>query len=110
MPLIRNPPFDLGGHRARRRQVRAGIRLAHPDAETQFARSDARYDPAFLIIGALGKYERTALPICDPVRNHRGTGGQQLFGHDIALQRIARVAAVFLGKGHADPTALCELS
>ena len=99
---------DLLGPRADGGQVRARVRLAHPDGEGQLAARDPRQEALALLLGAEAEQQRAALAVGHPVRAHRRARGQGLLEHHVALQRGALVAAVLLGPRHADPAALAH--
>lgn len=49
-----------------------------------------------------------ALPVADPVRHYRRSGGEQLLHHDEPMQRWSLMTAVAARPGHPKPTAIPE--
>ena len=88
------------------REVRARIRLAHPDPKGQFAFGDPGQDRVFLFRCAKFDDRWAALTISDPVRTNRRAKGQRFFDHHIPFVSAAFVATVFLGPGHAKVSGL----
>ena len=78
--------LDLLGLCARRREVGARIRLRHADAEKAFAPRHLRQDQLPLFFGAEAQQQRPGLPVADPVRADRRTGGQHFLKHHIAVE------------------------
>ena len=109
VPVSAHPPSTCSRLRAHAREVRARVRLAHPDAEVDLARGDPRQVAAALLLGAEAHQGRADLAVGHPVRGHRRARGQQLLGDDVALQRRGAVAAVLDGDGHAQPAAATQL-
>src|SRR5262249_27706346 len=95
--------LDLHGLGADRGEVGAGIGLAHADAEEALALADSGEEAPALRLCPEAQEQRPALPVGGPVRRDRGTGDEQLLGHDVALEEAALAAAVALGPRHADP-------
>jgi hypothetical protein len=99
VPVIRHPS-PYGG------QIRAGVRLAHADCEKLLGAGDRGQVALPLILGAVLQDRRRHLAVGDPVGRHRGAVGEEFLGDDEALHGRAPLAAVLLGKGHADPAAV----
>ena len=91
--------------RPRRRQVRARIRLAHPDAERATARRNPRQERLPLRLRPMPQDARPRLPLRNPVVPHRRARRQHLLQHHIALQRRALMPAILLRPGHPQPAA-----
>ena len=89
-------------------EVGAGLRLAHADAEEDFAAADARQDGALLRLAAVAQDQRRALPLGDPVRRDRRAAREQLLDQHEARERVAAAAAVFARQREADPAARAE--
>src|SRR4051794_7880461 len=96
--------------RAHRREIRAGIRLTHADAEIALAGGDARQNVVFLLVGADAQEQRSALPVGDPMAADGSAGGQHFLEHHVALKRGALMSTVTLRPSHADPAARAHLA
>src|SRR5947199_884381 len=95
----------LGRARLRRKQIGAGIRLAHADRETYFAAADARQDIHLDVLGRVFQKHRATLAVGDEEAPRRRIGDAHFLGHDVTLEERALVAAIFLRPGHAEPAA-----
>ena len=84
-------------------QVGAGGRLAHANAEVEFAAADGGYVLLALGLGAELEDQRCALAVGDPVGGHRCALGQQLLDHNEAGEGVAATAAVLGGNGQTEP-------
>ena len=69
-----------------RGQVGAGVGLAHADRELDLAARHAGQEAQPLLLGPVAQEQGPGLAVGDPVRRHRGTRGQQLLDHDVALE------------------------
>jgi hypothetical protein len=93
-----------------REEVRARAGLAHADAEAQLAVADARQEVGLDVLGRVPQEHRAALAVGDEVQPHRGIGGEEFLGDDVALEMAAAAAAVFLRPGHPDPAFRADLA
>ena len=107
-----DPPAARGalGAGANARKVRSRSRLAHPDAEEQFAAANARQIKLALRLGPVIQDQRRALPVGDPVRRHRRAGRQQFLDDDEPRERAALAAAIDLGKRQAEQPCGAQLA
>src|SRR5690606_1096636 len=96
--------------RAKRREVGAGIRLAHADSEIALAPGDPRQDLLALLLGSEAEQQGAALPIRAPVHRAGCTCGQQSLRPDMAIKCGALVPAVLFRPHHAEPSARTELA
>ncbi len=109
LPAVQAPAFRaLGRPRADARQVRAGIGLAHADAEEGLRGADLGQVEAALRLGAELVDQRPALAIRDPVGGDRRARGQQFLHQDEAREGVQAGASVLLGKRDAHPAALSQ--
>src|SRR5437016_5084391 len=69
-----------------RREVGARAGFAHADAEIAFAPADRGQVPVLLPFGTVAKYQRAALPVGEPVRRYRCTGGQQFLDYHVTRE------------------------
>src|SRR6267142_3509739 len=65
---------------------------------------------AALRLGSELEQRRPGLAVGDPVRAHRGAGGEQLLQQHVALDIAALVASVAFGPSQAYPTLGAELA
>src|SRR5204863_2475840 len=100
----------LGRARLRRKQIGAGIWLAHADRETYFAAADARQDIHLDVLGRVFQKHRATLAVGDEEASRRRIGDAHFLGHDITLEERALVAAIFLRPGHAEPAARADFA
>jgi hypothetical protein len=94
---------------ADRRQVTAGVRLAHADGEPELTAADTGQEPCFLLVGPEPVDYGTALPVSHPVMTDRSPAAQQLLGDDEPFDRASLGAAVLCGQRHAEPAPRAEL-
>jgi hypothetical protein len=80
-------------------QIGAGIGYAHADAKEGFGGADFRQVELALRLRAELEDQGPAVAVGDPVRVHRGAGGQQFFHQHEAKEG----ATVLRRQGHADP-------
>ena len=92
-----DPPstVDLLSLGFEREQIRARVRLTHPDTEVAFTLDDLRQDLLAYFRIAIAKQHRSALAIGYPMRPHRRARREQFFGGGITLEKAAFGAAVF---------------
>ena len=116
---VRRPDFltvqfpaaiDLFGAAAHAGQIRPRIRLAHPDAKEALARANPRQIALFLLFRSEPLNQRAALPIRDPMRRYRRTGGQQFFDDHETAEKPGLLPAIFLADGQAQPAAFGHLA
>ena len=89
--------------RADRGQVRAGVRLAHPDGEVRLAAHDGGQEALALGLGAEAQQQRAALALGHPVSAGRRARRQQFLQQHVPLQERPLLAAVSLRPREADP-------
>ena len=103
-PLVALPH----GAGAQRRQVGAGLGLAHPDAPRRLAREDLRQELGLLVGAAVGDQRRAHLPVGEPRRGDRGAGLDHLLADDQAVDRRLAAATELGRPGQPDPAVLGE--
>ena len=89
-------------------EVGAGVRLAHADAEGQFAGGDFRAEELLLLLGAEAQDIGTALAVAGVVGGQRRAGGEHFLDQHVAFEGAAFVAAILFRPRHADPAALAH--
>src|SRR5215467_14240374 len=91
-------------------EVRAGVRLAHADGESELALGDPGQEALALLLGAEAQQERATLPVGDPMGGGGGTRSERFLEDHVALQRRPLVSVVLLRPRHADEPRLPELA
>src|SRR5215470_93795 len=91
-------------------EVRAGVRLAHADGESELALGDPGQEALALLLGAEAQQERATLPVGDPMGGGGGTRSERFLEDHVALQRRPLVSVVLLRPRHADEARLPELA
>ncbi len=95
--------------RPQRRDVAAGVGLAHADAPHRRAGDDVG-EPARSLLGrAELQQRRPHLPVGEPARRDRRAVGDERLVHDEPFERGPAVAALFDRPRHPDPAAGAEL-
>src|SRR3546814_1534830 len=91
-------------------EVRSRSGLAHPDAEEDFAATDARQIVPTLFLAAEIQDQRRALPVGDPVRRDRSAERQQFLDDDETREGAALATAIVARQRQAEKTRLAELA
>ncbi len=110
VPVSAPAPVDPLGAGADARQVRARVRLAHPDAEDDLAAADARQERLLLLLRAVAQQRRPDLPLRDPVGRDGRPDDEQLLRDDEPLEVRPALTAVLGRDDHPQPAAPAQLT